>query len=87
MAARPELIRICKELGIDYEELSIEGMRVAIQDEFDKWYDEGDYIGDTDVSDDLLKFITKEHNYCLRCKDMSYLTYDEILKRRLENEA
>jgi ribulose-5-phosphate 4-epimerase/fuculose-1-phosphate aldolase len=72
--SRPDLVEICKELGIDSSELSIEEMTEACRKEADRKWSRFNinYIKMCPVSNKsktLLKFLTEEYDYSLFDRD------------------
>lgn len=81
MASRQELIEICKELGIEYDGLKVEEMKNAIRQYADKRFDNKPYrISIKDMSKELLKFLTKEHDFKIIDKNENEIDYLEACK-------
>lgn len=85
MATRAELRECCRELNeqkiadIDYKDMSIEEMKEAIKNSFDKIYKNSSVKRLTSAdqfSRNLLKFLTMEYDYVLRDKNGNELNYD-----------
>ena len=69
MVTRPELIEICKELDIVYEDTSREDMVESIKKEADRRYSKKRYpISPHILSPLLKKFLLNEYDYILRDK-------------------
>jgi hypothetical protein len=79
MATRQELIEICKELKIYYEDLDTESMKDEIRQAFDKKYEKVKYnISPKYLSNTLLKFITLEYDWKLVDRDGNEVSYKEV---------
>jgi poly-D-alanine transfer protein DltD len=66
MASRAELKRICKELKIDPDKLTITEMKEKIKETANRLFLNKKYkIGSSKWSDDLIKFLTLEYDYKL----------------------
>ena len=68
MAARAELIQICEELGIDSEDMSIEGLTIAIRKKADKMFVKKKKVSADTMSAALKKFLTKEYDFVIKDK-------------------
>lgn len=68
MASRPELIQICNELDIDCTGKYINQMKEEIRKEADKRFNKRKNISVDNMSDALIKFLTKEYDYVIKNK-------------------
>ena len=68
MASRPELLRLMKELGLNYENKTIDEMTQEIKDESDRRFDREYEVSWRVASDELRKFLTTEYDYVVRGK-------------------
>lgn len=67
MASRPELVEMAKELGLsDYIKLSNSELTEKVRNGFDTFFEKKKgYVGDSDISELLLRFVTEEYKYYL----------------------
>ncbi len=86
MATRPELVEICKELELDYRDLTIEEMKKLIRKEVNKKFKSRKLHFSADkLSKTLLKFMTLEHDFVILDKEGNLLDYKgNIIKRRVK---
>ena len=76
MASRPELIEMCKELGIEYEDLTREEMKMAIRNIADKKFKSKKIRHSaTKLSETLKKFLTLEYDYVIKDRKGRKLDY------------
>ncbi len=75
MASRAELVQMCIELGIEYEDMDIDEMTDTIQTIADVKFHRSYHVGIKDMSDTLLKFLTEEYDYIIKYKDGSLYNY------------
>ena len=68
MASRPVLLQLCKELGIDYVDLTPEDMTTEIRKALDKKFTKTTtYLKSIKgCSKELIKFATEEYDYVLQ---------------------
>ena len=64
--SRAELIQLSKELGIDWQDLSIHELTVALRKEADRKFKKKYKVGSSWMSDTLRKFLVEEYDYVLR---------------------
>lgn len=86
MATRSELISICEEIGISYNNLTIPQMKECIRDYIDEKYEENAErrFSIKEYSFLLIKFITTEYSYGLFDKDGNQISKSEILKKDID---
>jgi IMP dehydrogenase/GMP reductase len=66
MAARPVLVSIAMELGIDWQGMSIEELKSEIRKVSDKKFQgKRVHYSATNMSEDLKQFLTREYDYRL----------------------
>lgn len=83
MASRPELIEMCRELGIDYEDMTREEMKMAIRNVVDKRFKSKKIRHSaSNLSAILRKFLTLEYDYVIKDKGGKKLDYN--LKKKGE---
>ena len=70
MASRPELIELCIELNIDWQDLSIEELKAEIRKVADKKFvGKRTHYKTNRMSKELQKFLTEEYDFKLRDKN------------------
>jgi len=76
MASRPELVAMCKELNIDYEDLSIAEMDEEVRKEIDRQFDiKKVMIGNVGKSAVLLRFMNESYDFYFYNKDGDEVNY------------
>ena len=76
MATRPELVEMCRELGIDWDELSALQMKRAIRRIADKKFKSKKMqFSASKLSETLRKFLTLEYDYVILDQEGNQLDY------------
>ena len=76
MASRPELVAMCKELNIDYEDLSIAEMDEEVRKEIDRKFNKKKVmIGNLNKSSTLLRFMNESYDFYFYNKDGDEVNY------------
>lgn len=75
MTSRAELIQIMRELGIEYDGLSIEEMDRAVREEIDRQFDINIKIGNKGKSVTLLRFMNEEYDYVFKNEEGKLVNY------------
>jgi NH3-dependent NAD+ synthetase len=89
MASRAELIQMCEELEIEYEDMSIDEMAKAVREEADRRFNVKEKVSADDLSDTLKKFLIEEFDYVIRDKEGQELDWQGSVKeiRRAERKT
>jgi hypothetical protein len=80
MATRPELIEMCKELNIEYDNLSSNEMKEEIKKRSDKVFNKRYHVSADNISLTLKKFLNLEYDYKFFDRDGNEYDYKGRLK-------
>jgi hypothetical protein len=83
MATRPELVEMCKDLDIDWDELSFEQMKKAVRKAAKrKFGSKKVHFSASKLSEQLRKFLTLESDFIILDKEGNRLDYKGNIIRR-----
>lgn len=70
MASRPELVSMCKELGLNHRGKSIAEMYEILRKAIDKKFgNKKVWFSTKNLSDTLVKFMTQEYHYIIKTRE------------------
>jgi len=86
MATRPELVEMCRELEIDWQDLTIEEMKKAVRKAANKKFrSKKVHFSANKLSETLRKFLTLEHDFVIFDQEGNQLDYKgNIIRRRIK---
>ena len=75
MSSRSELVQMMRELKIEYSDMSIDEMTEAVREESDKRFNRKWQIGNSELSETLLRFLSTEYDYVFKNQEGQQVNY------------